>query len=465
MTRQQDSWTILARMMGNTEKFWVQFQDENFKVDFFDADKTLSKSDFVELMADYRYVIAPALMPNIVNLLKTLRETLGLKFQVIAYAHELPSIFFASLKLRSVDSFFLQSDIFITHCEADLKLTKLSFKNPNVLSIPADFLNSQDSKLSLNKKYPIKNFFYLGRISEQKNLHTLICALSLIQDQLRNKKIIFHMYGFHDHYGTPNLASDAGAYYDFLGSLLEEFKIGDLFKFYGFKKISHLNQYMKSMQGVGIFPSIHSDENFGLAPFDLLKGGVPVLLTEWGGFKDFIKNFPKLTTKIPVEQGPLGPFVNPSSLAKIILNEIKNSESASMVLKKNSTQKRLPYCQSTHISLLKDALFKNISSTQKLIPSAYAVQAISQCQYSKLAIFAGRTWPQNGKIFSTYSDPLLILSSLKYGMKKLNQKQKRNPQLLPWVKKKGNGYIVHDPIKGTHKFLDIKELIKNGFIF
>src|SRR5690606_23792150 len=135
------------------------------------------------------------------------------------------------------------------------------------------------------------------------------------RDELVSKKITLNIYGHHDQFGSPNCGLSGGAYYDYLGHLAVEHGIDSIVKFHGFVSVKNWGELVAKHNGAGVFPSLHSDENFGYAPFDLLKFGVPVLTSSWGGFQDIQKAFPHNSIRLPVELSKCGPIINPIKLA------------------------------------------------------------------------------------------------------------------------------------------------------
>ena len=411
-------------------------------------------------MENYDLVVAPALTPNTIKTLKFIRQTLSREVRVVAYPHELASIFYASLKMRKLESFFRSTDTMVVHCDADKKLTEATFKNINILTIPAGFVSKSAWKKRAVKNYPIKNLFFIGRISEQKNLHTLLWSMSLIKESLRNKEVKLHVYGYHDHFGSPNLGIDSGAYYDYLGELIEKFQIQDLVIFHGFKHISNWSELLIEKNGVGVFPSVHSDENFGMAPFDLMSKGVPTVLTAWGGYNDLIKAFPDCAHALTVIQSNMGPVIDPFGLAKILKNLLEKTPKS----KKGNNNL---FEKNIFLKATKKIFAKNFSTHSALLLKKEGLSAQHKCQFSDSATFAGRNWPLNGIIFDSYSDPLLLKASQHYGAKKIKKGRLSTKDLVhaPWVHKKSRKFIVNDPIKGMFEFTNTTQLFNNGYAF
>src|SRR5690606_23971117 len=238
---EQNHWTSLIQITEQAKKYWIQFQTSSLELKVINVDGVIDKNMLMKMLSSLEIVIAPALATNTINVLDLIRNKLKSNARVVAYPHELSSIFFGSLKMRKLHDFFRKSDIFVVFCDADIKTTQKSFKGCNVVKVPAGFIEEDEEKRRV-LDYQVQSLYYIGRVSEQKNLHTLFWALSLIRDELVSKKITLNIYGHHDHFGSPNCGLSGGAYYDYLGHLAVELGIDSIVKFHGFVSVKNWDE-------------------------------------------------------------------------------------------------------------------------------------------------------------------------------------------------------------------------------
>lgn len=454
-TKEQNHWSSLIKISDQIQKFWVQAQDEVTELVVVDVDQSIDKTLLFNNLNDCKYIVAQALAENTIKALQLIRKKLKCSAPVIAYPHELPSVFYASLPLRKLDNFFNEKDIFIVHCESDVELTKKSFECVNVLKIPAGFVSVTCQKQVTS--FAPKNLYYIGRVSEQKNIHTLLWAVSLLKDEMKGSKL--HIYGHHDHFGSPNFGISGEAYLDLLGKLVTELKLEDFVEFHGHKAIGNWAEHMAQKEGIGVFPGIHADENFGYAPFDLLKQGAPVILTRWGGFNDLIEYFPQNTFPVDVYQSELGPCVNPSDLAEAIKKAI------SCQSKPNSPAVMSKLSRGYWLEKLLTFISEYRPSETKLKPTQLAASLIESIDYSSNVSLKARGWMLNGRVFKDYSDEKFHFASKAYGAKVLPALTQKLSLKAPWIVCEKESFVVLDPLKGKFKLSAEAELYSKGFAF
>tara|TARA_R110000868_G_scaffold117600_16_gene312634 strand:+ start:14143 stop:16587 length:2445 start_codon:yes stop_codon:yes gene_type:complete len=456
-TKEQNHWSSLVKISDQIQKFWIEQQTVDTELIVIDVDQPIDKSTLFKYLPECEYVIAQALAENTINVLRLIRHKFKSRAPVIAYPHELPSIFYASLKLRGLETFFQEKDIFVVHCQADYEMTKQSFEQVNVVKVPAGFITNKSQKQV--DRYKPKDLYYIGRISEQKNIHTLLWAISLIKDELISRGSKLHLYGHHDHFGSPNFGISGEAYLDHLGDLVAILEIQDLVVFHGHKAIEHWAEHIASKKGMGVFPGIHVDENFGYAPFDLLKQGVSCVMTKWGGYKDLIDTFPHNTFPVPVIQTKLGPSVNPSELSVAILKGL------SIDSKPNKEEVICKIARGTWSESFRENLRNALIGESSLKLTPLASELMSGLKYSPHASLKARGWMLNGHIFTDYSDQRFLVASEVYGALKKPEPTQQQSLIAPWVKKDGDEFVVIDPLKGEYRLSDTAQLEAYGFSF
>ena len=143
-------------------------------------------------------------------------------------------------------------------------------------------------KLGLNNKG--KNFLYTGRISTQKNVVSLIQSFKKFLD-LSGSKSHLYIAGFFDNLGLPYF----GVYhpkefnrYEFIECLeeIEDSSATEQIHFLGNLTGDELFDYY---HGCDFFVSLstHNDEDYGMAPAEALCCGMPLILSDWGGYASF----------------------------------------------------------------------------------------------------------------------------------------------------------------------------------
>ncbi|MBH48594.1 MAG: hypothetical protein CME71_10540 [Halobacteriovorax sp.] len=456
-TKEQNHWSSLVKISDQIQKFWIEQQTVDTELIVIDVDQPLDKSRLFKYLPECEYIIAQALAENTINVLRLIRHKFKSTAPIIAYPHELPSIFYASLKLRGLEDFFQEQDVFVVHCQADYEMTKQSFEQVNVIKVSAGFMTTNSRKQV--ESYKPRDLYYIGRISEQKNIHTLLWAISLIKDELLTRGSKLHLYGHHDHFGSPNFGISGDAYLDYLGDLVSLLEIEDLVIFHGHKAIEHWAEHIAKKKGLGVFPGIHVDENFGYAPFDLLKQGVPSVLTRWGGYKDLIDTFPHNTFPVRVIQTNLGPSVNPSELSIAILKGL------SLDSKPNNEEVFYKITRGTWGESFRGSLKKALTGESRLKFTPLASELMSDLKYSPHASLKARGWMLNGHIFTDYSDQRFVVASEVYGALKESECTQEQSLIAPWVKKDGDEFVIVDPLKGEYRLSDTAQLEAYGFSF
>ena len=451
VSSEQNHWLSLKVVAEHVKIFWLAYQQRGYVIEMLDVDQAFDKK-IISKINSYEFIVAPSLSQNTIKVLKLLRDTFGFKKSIIAYTYELASVFYSSLKLRELSSFFNEKDFLITQCISDFELTKLSFENPNVKLIPTCFVVD---KVIKPQDYEVKNLNYIGRISEQKGLHFLLWSLSLIREQLRDKNIKLNIFGVHDHFGMPNWGDGGGLYLDFLGDLTEELSLSDIVVFHGFKSYDNWGKFIKSKQGVGIFPSLHSDENFGIAPFDLLNEGVPVLLTKWGGFQDLKKYYDPIVSHTNVYNSSIGPYIDVNEFARDILKFIKNVQ----------VSKEFFISKLEINDWVKKTNFEPCNSSTKLKFSKIASEIIDNLKYSRQIPLRARGWALNGSVYSSCSDRHYLLACKQYGALLQNNVVEQDYILAPWVQLHDSKFLVNDPIKGNFTVDSLDKLFELGLAF
>lgn len=149
-------------------------------------------------------------------------------------------------------------------------------------------------------------FLYTGRLSRQKNIIPLVTIFSqFVTNTKTNAKL--YLAGTFDDIAYPYLGDyrfDGDHFAEYL-NLIERLPkniseriifLGDLNQ-HQLKDAYHMADYFISL-------SVHNDEDFGMSPAEAGVSGLPLLLTDWGGYSSFKigdQNFCHLIPLMPTE--------------------------------------------------------------------------------------------------------------------------------------------------------------------
>ncbi|WP_127718495.1 glycosyltransferase family 4 protein [Halobacteriovorax sp. HLS] len=188
---------------------------------------------------------------------------------------------------------------FICASKAQGNLLKKLVKDSSLVEnsffpVNTNFFNFNESKRnSTRKKYNIEEsdivLIYTGRLSMQKNVVELIQLLDEVKKVFNlNFKVL--VAGPFDDIGVPYLGkySHAGAYSSrWLRTIEDKTNI----KYLGNLTIDELHE-LYCASDCYISMSTHNDEDFGMAPAEAASCGLPLILSDWGGYSSFKDFFP-----------------------------------------------------------------------------------------------------------------------------------------------------------------------------
>lgn len=171
----------------------------------------------------------------------------------------------------------------------------------DVIPFPVDskqFYFSSELRTKLRNQNNIekdeKIILYTGRLSSQKNIIELLQIFDAVQKNLfSNTKL--YLAGPIDDIGLPYFgkSGDPGQYNFYLQRFIKK-----LFKNERSDKVLYLGnltqmQLLKQYHLADLYISLstHQDEDYGMAPAEALMSGLPVMLSDWGGYTDFLTSF------------------------------------------------------------------------------------------------------------------------------------------------------------------------------
>ncbi len=226
-----------------------------------------------------------------------LRHELDLPFQIILYAGGTLTkaaeamLFPWQHFLRPGDNLLLtsQADIAIWH-----QLVDWSRLREWVVPLPVDEtvfrpdITTDRATIRARHGLPLEVplLLYVGRLNIQKNLHTLLRLLARVRQQVPDAHLC--LVGETDdiklaEFGVPNTG-----YVEYLHHLASELDIADAITFVEPQFGRELADLYRSGDVV-VNASFYHRENFGLSQAEAQACGIPVVCSDWGGFRDVIR--------------------------------------------------------------------------------------------------------------------------------------------------------------------------------
>jgi len=224
------------------------------------------------------------------------REQLEYKPPLVCFL--LGTISRGGAELLRLRHYLKSTDVLVGNCSGDVEIAKMFFKNGKVRNLPFSFDEStfhpveeshrQALKAELGFQQSDRILLYAGRITLEKNLHTLLRMFSVLQRLMPN----LHLVIVGDLERIPFI--EFGVYpVDITGMftrLLSDLQLDSKrVHFLGHKSAARTRDFY-IIADVLVNLTLHHDENFGFAQVEAMACGTPVIGTKWGGLKDTIKH-------------------------------------------------------------------------------------------------------------------------------------------------------------------------------
>jgi glycosyltransferase involved in cell wall biosynthesis len=301
-------WKSLQEATEAIVGFWYRQCTARICVEVLNIKKNSNLSEFKKIFVEANRVVVAKISPTIGQFFKRLR-IFNPDCAFVIYGFESSSIYFANTNLYELEQYFYREDLWIMSCESDEWLAHKAWENIKTKVIP---LKQLDHHKVIIKNNP-KHLLYVGRISEQKNLEDLIFSVYLLAKKMRNEGRKLKIFGEEDFLGVPNLGIESQGYLKRLHHLIQKLGVSDIVEIGRYLNHQEIDEELKN--SILISTSVHSDENFGLVVFRALNLGVPVLISFWGGHKDF-KNYFDGVRYFKVYKSDKGPRTNPYEIAQ-----------------------------------------------------------------------------------------------------------------------------------------------------
>lgn len=281
-------WSSMQEIIPHIIRCWELTKNSSHQVEVIDVDTTPLKSIAKQCWQAQNIVIT-CFNFQIASTLRILKKDMGIPARLIFHLHNQATIALWPLKEFGLLSLFTSNDLFVSSSTRDWESLKTSVDSPKGGVIL--FSLSEKELITDTHSTPEENeLYFAGRISRQKNLHSIIEALNLLKQ--KQISIKFHIFGDEDCLGSPNMGMKDPSYKDELINLIQKFSLNDSVIFHG--KVDRTELYQSKLKNRKIFisPSAHSDENFGIAAFRSLCRGEKLILSDWGGHTDYKQYFP-----------------------------------------------------------------------------------------------------------------------------------------------------------------------------
>lgn len=332
-----------------------------------------------------------------------------------------------------------ENDLFVTSCEAEAVATRYCFPKAQVSVIPfplVDQFKVAAHKALANPAHT--RLVYIGRVSTQKNLHTLLFALWILSSfHGYTPKVTLDVYGGEDNLGSPNMGLESLDYGAYLRRLSASLGLADIVTWHGLKPRDWLFYDVHQEPHVLVSPTLHSDENFGSSVLASLVNGHQVVTTAWGGHFAFQDWFPQQLTLVPVHRSSMGPVVHPGLLAGAI---------------SGAANGMAPTVENATLEAAR-AQFSESSVTARTVrllglpgraPAPLEMSSTQQFLDERRALFGG-----GRKIYTAYDDPVAHIFFAAYGMGEPLAFDGRSRYVLaPWVSCSGRVLRIDDPHRG-----------------
>lgn len=439
-------WLSMQEIIPYVVTSWKSLEDKNHIVEVIDVDE-VNIFKMMKDILDVDNIVCTCFTVEIIRMVTTFRKKMGLDFKAFFYVHGQATISMWPFLKWGGKNFLRKSDFLVVSCKRDIDCLKLSFEEPQILLHPFFLRPSYNLKQNFNDS----SFIYIGRVSEQKNLHSILLAISLISNEMRAKGSIFKCIGGGDTLGTPVTGTPPIDYLGYLKDLAKRLKIEDLVEFAGHIDRSDFPEYLANQKATFISASLHSDENFGMAPFQYLCAGGRAILTNWGGYADFSDYFSNISY-LPVILKDNGAHCDVSEIANEMLKSLKISQSV------NSIDLSIDHIDSEVLSELKNkAITQREGSDRAIKATAFSLELLEKREFFYNNTKSGDR-NHGSQIFDSFEDPNLLEVSKAYGA---NVDEKKfdftKIKLLPYVELDDDSIFFKHPHKGKKTIARVGE--------
>ena len=190
------------------------------------------------------------------------------------------------------------TDVLIGNCSGDVEIAARVFKNCQARILPFVFDESTFHPVQKSQREALKTelgfqksdriLLYAGRMTLEKNLHTLLRVFSIVQQRFPDVHLV--IVGDLAYVPFREFGVFPVDIMSVINKPLTELQLNtERIHFVGAKNPAQLRDYY-IIADVLVNLTLHHDENFGFAQVEAMACGTPVIGTKWGGLKDTIKH-------------------------------------------------------------------------------------------------------------------------------------------------------------------------------
>lgn len=449
-TREYEHWASMQEIVPAIERVWGHLLL---------AGKAKVESFRTDLAAEHRQLVrrgtasAPDLIVVVAATASSVRTLVHLRTQVwrgtraAIYIHGDATTGFEAL--RDFKTLLRKSDSFIVSCEAEAAATKISYPDASTVISPFALqpgfhfnLDALHEAQNAGRELPVREVVYVGRVSEQKNLPTLLVAIWALRHMTgRRHGVILNVYGEEDGHGSPNMGMTFDNYKEYLKGLVRRLGIGHLVRWHGFMDRKWVFENVHSSPHVLVTPSLHADENFGASVFASLNAGAQVVATRWGGHRDYEQPYAANLRLVPVLGSQRGPFVNPFTLAELLDDALLSQ--LRPVDKLGLTEANASFSEAA----IADRTWRGIQE------AATSSEALGESQHQHALEMQREEFGNGRHIFRGYSDPLALATFKAYGMHSPAEWDLARTYVVPiGAEIDGAGIVIRDPHRGDKRY-------------
>ena len=318
-------WTSMQEIIPHIKDIWTSYcEQNNHQLKVINVDQC-RPSDYLKDLMTSELIVISCFNASIAGWMKIIRQELLINTRWAFYLHNQATIGLWPLYELEVAQLFKDKDVFIGTCEGDLKSMDLCFKNARTKLLPfsSKNINSLPQELSMKKAQDI---IFIGRLSRQKNLESLIESMSELI--LINPTVKLHFYGKEDFLGWPNMGlKKEESYLKELTELVSKKNLENDIIFHGFVPREVIKETWRGNAFVFCSPSLHSDENFGMAALMALEMGGRAVLSDWGGHQNYLAHLKDVCFGVTVYVNESrGLHTKVSDLSRALLRALKQDE-------------------------------------------------------------------------------------------------------------------------------------------
>lgn len=407
----------------NTWIDWAKLNKTHYE--FVNVDEVGFK-DIAKLAFNADKIIVTCFNLKIANTLSGLRGKLSLNTPWIFYLHGLASFGCWPLFRWDVGHLLTHKDVFVGSCKRDLDQVRVVFPDIKTFIIP--FSLPLPENISQKPSSHKKKFAFIGRLSSQKNLHSLITAASLLKSDFE-----LHFFGKEDYYGSPLMGFKDEHYLEELKKLARHLNIESKVIFHGFMNRLDIEAMMDMEEWIFIAPSLHSDENFGMAAFRNLLNGHRAILSDWGGHTDYPEHFPHQVKLLKVYQSDIGPWIS--------INEMKSAMEESFPSFKSFPAPTYYSEASIHAKLSETFAYQGDDSKVTTNP-------ILQTLLERREDFLQKKISDGSRLYHSYADKLKDPFFIAYAGGEFHKNENNNNKMVSWAQSNNGIISIADPHRG-----------------